>query len=105
MEESNMKTTEFQKVVTVDFYKEMDGIEKGLLDHLEDGYNIEVKWDDGSITEEILLIKKGRGSAQVDMCGSPDVFPTKMFYINKEIRGHKVSVPLRGMYIRGTKRI
>lgn len=84
----------FHKVDTTDYYGEFEDV-KGF----HHGDKIKVKWPDSTISSEILVVEMGTGSAQVDMNGYPDHFPTQRYYVVHNIKGKTVKVSLKGMMI------
>lgn len=88
--------TRWHKVQTNDYYGRYDSA--GNLD-LKDGMRIRVRWPNKVKTTEKLIIVKGYDSAQIDMNGGPDRFPTRDLLIERKFNGLKVRIPLRGLNI------
>jgi hypothetical protein len=83
------------KVKPTDYYRKFYKV-----DGLKAGDKIDVKWKDGNISTEILRIKKGMDSAQIDMNNHPDYFPTQKLYVIHNAHGERVPINLKGKEIR-----
>lgn len=81
-------------VRTTDYYGEYDEV-----GDLHAGELVFVKWPDKSITKEKLRALNSHGSAQVDMNGIPDRFPTRRLYVTTKHHGVTVRIYLRGLAV------
>jgi hypothetical protein len=90
------------KVQTSDYYGEYEyagpseSKPNGIFKH---GDNILIKWPDKFNSVHCLIVVNAHGSAQVDMNGYPDEFPTRTFFIEERVFGKKIRIPLKGMMI------
>lgn len=84
------------KVKATDFYGRWEEI-KGI--EVKPGMEVYVKWKDGSVTREKIVLQLGTDTAQVDMNDCPDRFRTREILIYRKERGVAYFIPLRYMRV------
>jgi hypothetical protein len=89
------------RVKTTDFYGEWESAvdAKGKKLKVKNDMPVYVTWPNKKTTPEILTIKTGTGSAQVDMNNYPDSFPTRHLVVKHSVNGVKLWIPLTGLKI------